>query len=104
VQIKGHYPFGLQINSKPNSFTSKEDLYKIPWIKVWLDAKNFHQFSVCNSYLMAEMNSGSEWHVIGEFITPGYHDLGFTLWSPIRAMQAIRQQDSENLNTLGRMK
>lgn len=67
MKIRKHIPnFCSGLESQEVEFNSLTELMAIPWVKQWTDDENFFRFSISNEHhLMAEMDAGKKWWVIG---------------------------------------
>jgi len=66
-RFRPHIPNCVDIDKPPDvAFDTLEELLSIPRIKQWKDKPSFYRYSIAdNNTLMAELNSGYEWWVIG---------------------------------------
>lgn len=46
---------------------SLEHLTCLPWIKKWTEAPKFFRLSLSGAKLMAEIDEGKEWYIVGTF-------------------------------------
>jgi hypothetical protein len=65
-------PFFSGYENETKRFNSLEELLKIEWIYSWTEYADFYRFSICKHSrekqpftLMAELNEGRKWFVIG---------------------------------------
>ena len=78
--IKQHIPnFVSGIDPVTWNFENRNELLSIDFVKRWID-EDFHQFSVSEYYdcilLMAELEDGNKWYVIGYITGISEDDLG----------------------------
>lgn len=66
-RIKKNIPnFVSGIEPQEIEFNNLTELMAIPWVKQWADDENFFRFSVSDGcYLLAEVDAGKKWWVIG---------------------------------------
>ena len=73
MKIRQHIPNYFEgFDPKESEFDTKEELLKIPWVKNWSKEHTFYQFSLSiheidhtKALLMAELEKGTEWWVVG---------------------------------------
>ncbi len=82
--IKQHIPnFVSGIASVTWHFQGRDELLNIDFVKRWT-GEDFHQFSVADYYdcllLMAELDGGNKWYVVGYIRGITKDDLGLPEW------------------------
>lgn len=72
-RIVQHVPAFVDIGDerpKEGVFDSLEQLLAIPFVKVFSDESDFHQFSTGGGMLLAEQQGGRRWWVVGRLEKP----------------------------------
>ena len=66
MEIRQHIPnFVDGFKPKTMKFDDAEELKDIEFVKRWSENKDFFKYSLSDNYLMAEINEGTGWYVIG---------------------------------------
>jgi hypothetical protein len=68
-------------------FNTLEELINIDFVKHWMNLKDFYRFSISpeRDLLMAELNNGAEWWVIGYLENANIH---LPIWNSVEAYAA----------------
>lgn len=81
-KVKRHIPsFCSAIPKEEENFSNLDELFSIEWISIWTRVNNFYRFSKSKDLLIAELNKGNNWWVIGYIKYPELVDL--PEWIPI---------------------
>jgi len=93
--IKQHLPNYVSIDPQESEFETLEDLMNVGFVKQWTDNRwgdDFHQFSISHNdwivkyghedymHLMAEMDGGKKWYVIGYIYGSSPEEIGLPKW------------------------
>ena len=75
--IKRYYPSFVDMRNPEGAvrFTTTEELLAIPFVKSWSEEKGFSHFALSADCLMAILDGGKGWWVIGRLTDPSMVDL-----------------------------
>jgi hypothetical protein len=62
-------------DTKINDFETLEELLNIPWVKRWSEDESFHCLAKGGEKLMAVLENGKKWWVVGMIENPDDIDL-----------------------------
>lgn len=68
ARIVQHIPAFVELMDDPipeATFESLEDLLNVAFVKRWSESKRFYRFSYKRGLLMAELEGGTKWWVVG---------------------------------------
>ena len=87
--IYQHIPNWSDADSETSKFSDLDSLLSLPWVKSFSEQDGFHRFSVDRNnepngshWLMAELNGGKSWHVVGKLSNASLDELPD--WIPIK--------------------
>lgn len=65
MKIKQRIPNFVDGVPETSEFNTTKQLKKLKFVKRWSKDKEFLRYSISGDYLMAELNEGTVWYVIG---------------------------------------
>lgn len=75
--IRRYFPSWMDVDEKDRivvQFNTKEELLNIPFVKRWAEDPNFFRYAISidklDIHLMAQLNKGYKWWVIGTLEKP----------------------------------
>jgi hypothetical protein len=57
------------------AFETTDDMLAIPWVDSWRTRPDFHRFSLDGRLIVAELEGGNQWRVVGFVRNPARIDL-----------------------------
>ena len=100
--IKQHMPNYVSIDPKEAEFETLEDLMNVEFVKRWTDNRwgdDFHQFSISHDdwmvrsghedymHLMAELDGGKKWYVVGYIYGSSPEEIGLPEWKMVKGSE-----------------
>ena len=97
--IKQHMPNFVSIDPQEAEFETLEDLMNVEFVKRWTDngwGDAFHRFSISHDdwmvkygyedymHLMAEMDGGEKWYVVGYIYGSSPEEIGLPEWKMVK--------------------